>query len=60
MDVHNPIKHFLVVNLNNETIEQARVNSIGGFDKTGELLTDVCFVAVFSVSYDIDIRVFLE
>ena len=60
IDFHDPLEHFWFINLNDEAIEQRRVNGVGSFDKGVELLVDISFAINLGVSDDINIGILLE
>ena len=60
VDFHNPIKHFWVVNLNNKTVEEGFVDGHREFDYFTKLGLNGCFIGIFTIGDNINIRMGLH
>lgn len=60
VDFHNPVEHFGVVNLDDESIEEGFVDGFGEFDNHIKLRLYSRFIGVFAVGNDVDVGVGLH
>ena len=60
MDFHNPIKHFGMIDLNNEVIEEGFIDRFREFDNRIKLRLHSRFIGVFAVGNDIDVGIGLH